>query len=190
MRPALVLKPGAAAHLRRELVGAWLPNPLLRPGLLRVLPRAPRLRVQVAHTRDVAQAFRAAVLRDSARGAYNVAADPVVDGPAVAERLGAVTVPVPQRALKPLHQVAHQLRIVPGEPGWMDETLLSPLVDVSRAREELGWAPEVDAIDAVLQTLEGLSRSEGESTPPLDPGAGGPLRLKELLGSAGTRFSN
>jgi UDP-glucose 4-epimerase len=190
MRPALVLKPEAASHLRRELVGAWLPSPLVHPRLLRVLPRHPRLRVQIAHSDDVALAFRAAALDDGARGAFNLAADPVVDGPAVAQALGAVTVPFPARLLKPLHQVAHLARIVPGEPGWTDETLGSPLVDAGRARRELGWSPAVPSVDALVQTLAGLARSAGAPTPPLDASAGGPLRLRELAGSAGARFSN
>lgn len=187
MRPALVLQAQAASHLRRELAGAWVPNPLLHPRFLRVLPRNPRLRVQASHTRDVAQAFRAAVLSPGARGAYNLASEPVVDGPAMAERLGAVTVPVPARALKALHVAAHRSRIVPGEPGWMDETLQHPLVDTTRARAELGWAPQVSAVEAFVEVLEALSRGAGGDTPPMAPGGDGPLRLRELAGRAGGR---
>jgi nucleoside-diphosphate-sugar epimerase len=186
MRPALVLKRGAAAHLRRELVGAWLPGWLVRPERLPLVPRNPRLRTQIAHTDDVAEAFRLALHAD-VRGAFNLVADPVVDGPSFAARTGGRTVPVPVAPLKPAHQLAHLLRIVPGEPGWTDETLLSPLVDPGRARRELGWTARRDALDTLLELLEGLRSGAGDATPPLDAHAGGPLRVREFASSGGAR---
>ncbi len=186
MRPALVLKRGAAAHLRRELVGAWLIGRLVAPERLPLVPRHPRLRTQVAHTDDVGEAFRLAVHAEL-RGAVNVVADPVVDGPSFAARTGGRTVPVPMLPVRIAHQVAHVLRIVPGEPGWTDETLQSPLVDPARARRELGWSPARSSLDALLETLQGLRDGAGEATPPLAPHAGGPLRVREFLSSAGTR---
>ncbi len=186
MRPALVLKRGAAAHLRRELVGAWLPGRLVWPEKLPLLPHNDRLRVQIAHTSDVAEAFRLAVHAD-VRGAFNLAADPVVDARSFAARTGGRALPVPVLPLKVVHQVAHVLRIVPGEPGWTDETLQSPLVDWGRARRELGWEPAISSLDALLETLQGLRDGAGEPTPPLEPHAGGPLRIKEFASSAGAR---
>ncbi len=186
LRPVLVLKRGAAAHLRRELVGAWLPGRLVAPERLPLVPRNPRLRTQVAHTDDVAEAFRLALHAD-VRGAFNLAADPVVDGPSFAARTGGRTVPVPVLPVRVAHQVAHLLRIVPAEPGWTDETLLSPLVDPGRARRELGWSPRHTSLDALLELLEGLRAGDGDATPPLDAQAGGPLRVRELASSAGAR---
>jgi nucleoside-diphosphate-sugar epimerase len=186
LRPALVLKRGAAAHLRRELAGAWVVGRLVAPERLPLVPRHPRLRTQVAHTDDVAEVFRL-VLHAEVRGALNVVADPVVDGRSFAARTGARTVPVPMLPVRVAHQVAHALRIVPAEPGWTDETLGSPLVDPGRARRELGWTPVHSSLDALLETLAGLRAGAGEPTPPLDPHAGGPLRVRELLSSAGAR---
>ena len=186
MRPALVLKRGAAAHLRRELVGAWLIGRLVAPERLPLVPRHPRLRTQIAHTDDVGEAFRLA-LHAEVRGAFNVVADPVVDGRSFAAHTGGRTVPVPMLPVRVLHQVAHVLRIVPGEPGWTDETLLSPLVDPARARRELRWSPQRSSLDALLETLQGLRDGAGEPTPPLAPHAGGPLRIREFLSSAGAR---
>jgi nucleoside-diphosphate-sugar epimerase len=186
MRPVLVLKRGAAAHLRREQIGAWLPGSLVRPERLPLVPRHPRLRGQVLHTSDVARAF-AAALRGEVRGPLNLAADPVVDGTSFAARTGARTVPVPVWPVRVLHQAAHLVRIVPSEPGWTDEALLSPLLDAGRARRELGWTPEVDALDALLEFLQGLRDGAGEPTPPLDPASSGPLRANEFLTSAGAR---
>src|SRR5918997_5707777 len=184
MRPALVLKRGAAAHLRRELAGAWVIGRLVAPERLPLVPRHPRLRTQIAHTDDVAEAFRLALHAD-VRGAFNLVADPVVDGPSFAARTGARTVPVPMLPVRVAHQVAHVLRVVPGEPGWTDETLLSPLVDPARARREPGWQPVRSSLDALLETLQGLRDGAGEPTPPLEPHAGGPLRVNQFLSSAG-----
>ena len=184
MRPVLVVKASAAAHLRRQLLGPLVPSPLLRPGLLRLVPRHPRLRLQVVHASDVAEAFRLALHAD-AEGPFNLAADPVLDGPTLARLLGARTFPVSSRALRTLHAAAHRLRLVPGLPGWTDDTFAGPVVDAGRARRELGWTPQVSAEDATLELLRGLRGDEGAPTPALDPRAGGRLRVRELLGATG-----
>jgi UDP-glucose 4-epimerase len=187
MRPVLVLKRGAAQHLRRELAGAWVPNRLVQPERLPFIPRHPRLRTQIVHTEDAGEAFRLALHAD-VRGAFNVAAEPVVDGESFAARVGARTFPLPSVApIKALHQVAHAVRIVTGEPGWTDETLLSPLVSPDRARRELAWTPRHSALDTLLETLQGLRDGACEPTPPLEARAGGRFREHELAGSAGAR---
>ena len=187
MRPALVLKRGAAQHIRRELFGAWVPNRLLRPGRSPIYLQHPRLRTQVTHSDDAAEAFRLALHAD-VRGAFNLAADPVVDGRSLAARFGGRTLALPTvRPIPLLHRAAHAARIVPAEPGWSDELLLSPLVDSGRARRELGWTPAMDALDAWLDLMQGVRDGAGVPTPPLDAAAGGPLRLREWRGSAGAR---
>lgn len=55
-----------------------------------------------------------------------------------------------------------------------------PIMDVTRARTELGWTPRHDALDAMLAFLRGLRTHDGAATPPLDPAAGGPLRASEF----------
>jgi len=187
MRPALVLKRGAAQHLRRELAGAWVPSRLLHPARLPLLPSHPRLRTQICHTEDAGEAFRLA-LHAGVRGPINLAADPVVDARSYAERCGGRVVRLPSVApIRTLHRLGHKVRIVTGEPGWTDELLGSPLIDTTRARHELGWAPRHSSLDALVETLHGVHDSAGEPTPPLDPRAGGPLRVRELFGSAGAR---
>ena len=92
IRPGLVFQRDAASGIRRLFAGPLLPTPLLRPGLLRVVPDVPGLRVQAVHADDVARAYVEAVVRD-VRGAFNVAAEPVLDAAALAGALGARTVP-------------------------------------------------------------------------------------------------
>jgi hypothetical protein len=60
-------------------------------------------------------------------------------------------------------------------------------MDTRRAREELGWAPTHTATDALLELLAGMREPAGLGTPPLDPRAGGPLRVRELLTGIGRK---
>jgi hypothetical protein len=70
LRPGLIFKREAATGIRRLFVGPFLPNKLLRPGLLRVIPDVPGIRVQAVHSLDVGEAYRLAIVGD-ARGAFN-----------------------------------------------------------------------------------------------------------------------
>ncbi|HZA80310.1 MAG TPA: NAD-dependent epimerase, partial [Actinomycetes bacterium] len=63
--------------------------------------------------------------------------------------------------------------------------LQSPLLDAGRARAELGWRPRRNATETLQELLAGLRKGAGADTPPLDPGAGGPLRLRELRTGVG-----
>jgi hypothetical protein len=65
--------------------------------------------------------------------------------------------------------------------------LAVPIMDTSRAREELGWAPRLTSGQALLDLLDGLREDAGAPTPPLDGDAGGPLRSGELLTGVGAR---
>src|SRR5579885_1048042 len=93
LRPGLVFKREAASGIRRLFAGPFLPSPLLRPSLLRVLPEVPRLRVQAVHSRDAGEAYRLAAVGD-VHGAFNVAAEPVLDARTVAHARGGTTFPM------------------------------------------------------------------------------------------------
>ena len=98
LRPGLTFKHEAASGIRRLFAGPLLPSPLVRPGLLPVLPLPAGLRVQGVHAADVAEAYRLAVTDERARGAYNVAADPVLDAGTLGRALGARTIELPPAA--------------------------------------------------------------------------------------------
>jgi UDP-glucose 4-epimerase len=187
LRPGLIFKRDAAQEIRRYFIGPFLPSPLLRRELLPVLPVPPQLAVQAVHSLDVGEAYRLAALEPHARGAYNVAAEPVLDVPALAHALGARPVPVPARVLRAAADAAWRLRITPTPPGWLDLGLGVPMMDTTRIREELGWTPRHDAESALLELLDGLRERAGADTPPLSPSAGGPLRVREILTGVGRR---
>ena len=61
-------------------------------------------------------------------------------------------------------------------------------MDVTRVREELGWSPRHDAGDGAARAPRRPARRRaGAGTPPLDPGAGGPGRIREFLTGIGGR---
>jgi nucleoside-diphosphate-sugar epimerase len=180
MRPGLIFKREAATEIRRLFAGPFLPSPLVRRELIPLVPDAPRLRFQAVHSLDVGEAFRRALVDEGAHGPFNLAAEPVLDPPALARALGARTVRVPAGLLRAAAALSWRLRLQPSEPGWLDLALAVPLMDASRARRELGWAPRVSATDALLELLGGMRDSADFPTPPLSGAASGPLRVREL----------
>jgi UDP-glucose 4-epimerase len=186
LRPGLIFKREAASGIRRLFAGPFLPSPLLHPRLLPLVPDLPRLRFQAVHSRDVGEAYRLAIVGD-ARGAFNVAAEPVLDPPELARLLGSRRVRIPEPLARAATALTWRLHLQPTPPGWLDLALGVPLLDVSRARAELGWTPRHDAGEALLELLEGLREGAGAPTPPLDPSRGGPARVRELAGGLGSR---
>jgi nucleoside-diphosphate-sugar epimerase len=186
LRPGLIFKRGAASGIRRLFIGPLAPSPLVRKGLIPVVPDVPRLRFQAVHSEDVGEAYRLAVTSD-ARGAFNVAAEPVLDPAQLGRLLDARPVRIPAGVLRTLVDLTWRLRLQPTPPGWVDLALQTPLMDITRAREELGWVPRHSSGEALLELLDGIRRSDGEPTPALDPRAGGPLRVREFLTGVGRR---
>ena len=187
LRPALIFKRDAAAGIRRLFVGPFLPNKLVRPGMIPVVPEVERLVFQAVHSYDIGEAYRMAVVNDEARGAYNIAAEPVLDPERIAALMKARTVRVPERVLHRAADVTWRLRLHPAEASWVDLALQSPIMDVTRARDELGWSPERGADEALADLLEGIHDGAGYATPPLARGTSGPLRIRELLTGVGRR---
>lgn len=185
LRPGFVLKRAAASGIRRLFAGPFLPTGLLHPRLITVVPRLPQLRFQTVHSLDVGQAFRLAALQAEARGAFNVAAQPPLGPEELAALFHARTVPVPAGLLRTLAAFAWRARLVPTEPGMLDLLLGVPLMDITRAHEELGWQPTHSADDALLELLEGMREGAGADTPPLHSGTGVAGRLAELSTGVG-----
>ena len=179
LRPALIFKREAASGIRRLFVGPLLPSPLVSPELVPVLPLPERMVLQAVHSLDVAEAYRLAVASPEARGAYNIAAEPVLDPRELARLLGARFVPVPSRVLRAAAALTWRARLQPSPEGWVDMGLGVPVLDTTRARTQLGWEPRHDAGEALLELLDGMRRRQGFDTPPLHPRAGGPLRINE-----------
>jgi nucleoside-diphosphate-sugar epimerase len=186
LRPGLTFKRDAASGIRRLFAGPFLPTPLLRPSFIPVVPSVRGLRFQAVHSLDLGEAYRLAATTD-ARGAFNVAADPVLDSPELARILDARLLPLSAAAIRPLVALTWHLHVQPTPPGWLDLALSVPLMDTRRARVELGWSPRHGADAAFRELLEGMRAGAGLDTPPLSPGTSGRLRRRELATGVGTR---
>jgi len=141
LRPGLIFKREAASGIRRLFAGAFLPSPLLRPAFLRFVPDLPSLRFQAVHSLDAGDAYRLAIVRD-VRGAFNIAAEPVLDAARLAEVLDARPVRLPSAAARRAFELAYRLRLQPSPPGWLDLALRRPAPrrDPRARRARLGAA--------------------------------------------------
>ena len=179
IRPGVVLQARAASALARYFLGPFVPQALVRPALLPVVPRVDRLAIQVVHTEDMARAYVLACTQP-VTGAFNIAAEPVLDADTMAAVLGARAVRVPAAVLRGAVDVAWRLHLVPVDPGWVDIGRLTPLLDTTRARTVLGWSPTHDAGQALLETVTAMGARQGGDTPVLRPRTGLPRRAFEI----------
>jgi UDP-glucose 4-epimerase len=179
MRPSLIFQHASASEQRRLFLGPLVPTPLLRPGLLPRVPAIRGLRFQAVHADDAAAAYRLALV-SGARGAFNVAGEPVLEGDAIARALEAEPLWLPPSFVRSAMALAWRFRLQRSPPGWLDMGLQTPLLDAARARSELGWEPRVDALATLRELLAGVRAGAGARTPPLDPSASGTLRRREL----------
>jgi UDP-glucose 4-epimerase len=186
LRPALIFKRAAATEIRRLFVGPLLPSGLLRSALAPVVPDVPRLRFQAVHSDDVGDAYRAAALSDCA-GPFNVAADPVIGPPELAQMLHARQVRVPAGLLRAAAAASYALRLQPTEPGWVDMGLGVPMMSSERARRELGWSPRHSATEALQELVGGMRDNADDATAPLARTTSGTGRLREFVTGIGKR---
>jgi nucleoside-diphosphate-sugar epimerase len=183
LRPAFTFKRQSASQQRRLFAGPLVPNQLIRPWTIPIVPDLPGLRFQAVHATDVADAYRLAALRP-VRGAFNIAADPVVDASLLADCLHARVVRMPVPPVRAALSALWNLHLVPAAPQLFDAVLRLPIMDTTRARTELGWTPRYESREAIEEFLAGLGSSAGMATPPLSsPAKGG--RLREVASGVG-----
>ncbi|MBB5156895.1 nucleoside-diphosphate-sugar epimerase [Saccharopolyspora phatthalungensis] len=185
MRTAFCFKPESASQQRRLFMGPLLMNRLVRPDLLPALPTPEGLRFQAVHSKDAGEAYRLAT-QSSSTGAFNIAADPLIDSKVLGDLFGKQTVGIPPRLARTALSAAWNLHLVPASPGLFDTLLRLPIMDTSRIRGELGWTPQRSSTDAVNDFLHGLHEAAGGNSPPLQPHIPGG-RLHELRTGVGQR---
>jgi nucleoside-diphosphate-sugar epimerase len=183
MRPAFLFTERAASEQRRVFAGPFVPNVVARR--IPVLPWPAGLRFQALTSEDAARAYRLAVTSD-ARGPFNLASHPIIDGENLAAALGAAFVELPPALVRAALASAWHLRLVPAEPGLFDLVRALPELDTGRARAELGWTPTASAFDAVLAFVRGLAEGRGGHTRPLERD-GVAARVRELRSGVGSR---
>jgi nucleoside-diphosphate-sugar epimerase len=187
LRPGLIFKRTAATEIRRLFAGPLLPTSLLRSRLVPFIPDIPDLLFQAVHSDDVADAYRRAVVTD-VTGAFNIAAEPVIDVAQLATLMRARRrLRIPQAAVRAAAAATYQLRLQPAQPGWVDLALGVPLMSTDRARRELGWTSSRAATEALAELIAGMRDGADDHTPPLSRQTSGPGRIREFLTGVGAR---
>ena len=190
LRPAFTFREEASVQQRRLFLGPLAPTRTMSRTLGRtgvpILPDPGGLTFQAVHTDDVAEAYRLAVT-GIASGAFNIAAEPVVDMAFLGSLLGARVVPVSPRAVRRAVAGAWHAHLVPASPGLFDLVSRLPLMSTARARDELGWTPARTSEEALAALTAGFRSARGAPSPPLDPRESGVLRSHEFTTGVGTR---
>ncbi len=159
VRPPIVLGPHAAgakdavpalARAGRRMLDLVGRTPVPVPML------APAVQVQFIHEDDVGQALLKCVLGQGPPGAYNIAGDGVLTGADIARELGLAPIPIPARAVHVAARAATSLPRPPGAPPateWVEAISHPAIMDTSKAKEKLGWAPRYTGLEALRTTL-------------------------------------
>jgi nucleoside-diphosphate-sugar epimerase len=156
LRPPVVLGPdavGAKVSIPTVL------EPLVRglgaglrrlPGLPALVPDLP---LQLIHQDDVAEALRLCVVGAGPPGAYNIAADDVVTGVDVARELGLRAFRVPGRPVAAAARAVSNLPFLPSGAQWVEAISHPAIMDTTKAKTRLGWAPQYSAIESLRATV-------------------------------------
>lgn len=167
LRPGLIFKSASSTEQRRLFAGPFLPGSVLHPQAIPVVPDLERLRFQCVHSHDIGEAYRLAITKE-VRGAFNVAADPILDPAVLSDLFDARPVKITAETVYKLWNLTYKLRLHPTPPGWLDLVLQTPVMDTTRARTELGWEPVHSSQEALLDLLKGMREGQGTDTPPLE----------------------
>src|SRR5690606_31058235 len=115
LRPGFVFQRAAATEITGLFAGHLIPVSVLRWLRTPILPLPRQMIAQVVHLDDVADAFWRAIDR-SAAGAFNIAAEPIIDPPTAAAAFGIRWVPVRLRVVRALADLTWKLRLQGSDP--------------------------------------------------------------------------
>ena len=76
---------------------------------------------------------------------------------------------LPRPILRTAAALAWYARLQPLDPGWVDLAFATPLLDTTRARRELDWAPAVSAEAALAEVVGGMADAAAAPSPALRP---------------------
>ncbi len=160
LRPCIVAGPDAPLlldSLPYTQISERLPGAVLRlldgvPILRPVLPN-PGVPFQLVHHDDVAAAIRAAVLGRGAPGVYNLAGPGQITVKDLARELGWYSIPMPELALDVVAETVGRLGFLPAQAQWIAAFREPVIMDVAKARRELRWRPQHDALQTLRETI-------------------------------------
>jgi nucleoside-diphosphate-sugar epimerase len=161
LRPGIVGQRSIGSELLRYGVPILLPARTV--AAVPVLPMPAGLTIPMVHTDDLADAVVRA-LEQRAVGAFNVAAPTTISAALIAEALGARWVKAPAPLVRGVMAASWQARLQPVSPGWLDLACSAPALDSSRAVNELGWFPKVDAMSVLQEIVDGMREAAAGDT--------------------------
>jgi UDP-glucose 4-epimerase len=182
VRPGLIFHRDAGSQVARYFLGPLVPTTVLGLRRLPVLPLPDEFVFQAVHGDDVADAYLR-ILQRRATGAFNVAAEPVLDRDRLAEVFHARPVRVPVSVVRRVAALTWKARLQPSDPGWVDMGAAAPVMSIERAKRELGWSARHDSRAAVAELLSGMGRGSGTSAPVMAPRRGWPWRTRRRGGA-------
>lgn len=160
LRPSIVVGPHA--------LGAKSPVPHALEGLARTavdlvgrfpLPvLVPVHPLQLVHEEDVGRALLLCAVGAGPPGVYNIAADGLLSTADIVRELGLVPLPVPGGLLRFTARALSALPDVPFVPPitqWVEAVSHPAIMDVTKARRDLGWAARYTAAEALRDTVRG-----------------------------------
>lgn len=170
LRPGLIFQADNGSQAGRYFLGPLVPKSLADKIKLPVMPLPRTMIFQAVHADDVADAYWRVVER-RVRGAFNIAAEPVLTPTEVAKLFGAKrTIPIPFNLLRTLAAVTWKLRLQRSDPGWLDMASQAPVMTTDHAREVLGWSAQRSSVDALSSVIYGMGEGSGVAgSPPLQP---------------------
>lgn len=148
LRPCLTLSERAAPAIFRRFAGPLVPRAALWLIAQQIGKQLAAARLQVVHSRDVAEAFRLAAASD-VRGAINIAPR-LVHATGRDEEAGGAGV------MRRAAELGFRLGLHGTDPGWMDLVSAAPFLSTARARRDLGFIARYTANEALADALEGI----------------------------------
>jgi nucleoside-diphosphate-sugar epimerase len=155
LRPSIVLGPHAVGA-KGLLPGMLAPLARLvaRPiGRLPLPVLVPTLPLQLVHEEDMGRALLQCVIAAGPHGAYNIAADGIVTGADLVRELGLLPVPLPAGPAQAAARAVAALPFLPPAAQWVEAASHPAIMDTTRARQELHWAPRFTALEALQDTV-------------------------------------
>jgi nucleoside-diphosphate-sugar epimerase len=126
------------------------------------------------HEDDVGSALLQCVVGAGAPGAYNIAGDGVLTAVDVARELGLAPVGVPPGPFQLAARAFAGVPYLPNAAGWVEAASHPAIMDVTKAKTELGWTPRYTALEALRDTLRAGTRSRNLAQPWLGAAFGEP----------------
>ena len=155
LRPSIVLGPHTvgAKNLLPERLAPVAHQLSKGVGPVPVPVLVPALQVQFVHEDDVGQALLQCVVGAGPPGPYNIAADGIVSAADIAREFGLLPLSFPAGLVQAAARVIAGLPFLPPAAAWVEAASHPAIMDTTRAKQELGWAPRFTGLEALRATL-------------------------------------